>query len=136
MGGWGSGKRWSSKSTTSDYIKLDVRRLQRDSVLDRRYAFSWKWTRDGEPVGDIVIRPEDDRMILTYRSRSGGPVTGRTGGKTKRTGSQYRVENPDLSWKFSERLEKTKDIDVLYCRSIPLGLEAQNTLFLVTSFCP
>jgi hypothetical protein len=72
MGGWGSGKRSSCKSTTSDYLKLDVRRLQRDCVLERRYTFSWIWTRDGEPAGNIVIRPEDDRVILTYRSRSRG----------------------------------------------------------------
>jgi hypothetical protein len=72
MGGWGSGKRWSSKSTTSDHLKLDVRHLQRKSVLERGYSFSWGWTRDGEPAGNIVIRPEDDRVILTYRSRSRG----------------------------------------------------------------
>jgi len=72
MGGWGSGKRWSSKSTTSDYLKLDVRQLERNSVLERRYSFGWNWTRDGESAGNIVIRPEDDRVILTYRSRSRG----------------------------------------------------------------
>lgn len=72
MGGWGSGRRFDSKSTTDDYIRLDVRRLQRDSVLERRYPFSWKWTRNGKPAGDIVIRPESDRVFLIYRSRTRG----------------------------------------------------------------
>jgi hypothetical protein len=55
MGGWGSGKRWSSKSTTSDYVKLDVRQLQCKSVLERGYSFSWGWTRDGVAAGNIGL---------------------------------------------------------------------------------
>ena len=72
MGGWGSGKRWASKDTTADYRQLDVRRLQRDGLLERRWHFSWQWTRKGEAVGNINIRPEDDRVILDYRSRERG----------------------------------------------------------------
>jgi len=72
MGGWGSGKRWDSKSTTDSYIQLDARRLQRERVLDRRYSFNWQWSRDGEVVSNIDIRPEQDRIILTYRHRRSG----------------------------------------------------------------
>lgn len=72
MGGWGSGRRWASKATTADYRQLDVRRLQRDGLLERRWSFSWRWTRNGEETGNINIRPESDRVILDYRSREGG----------------------------------------------------------------
>jgi len=72
MGGWGSGKRWSSKSTTGDYRRLDVRRLQRDRLLERRFWFNWQWTCNGERVGDINIRPEADRVILSYKHRRPG----------------------------------------------------------------
>lgn len=69
MGGYGSGRRWASKETTADYRQLDVRRLQRDGLLARRWEFNWRWTRKGEAVGDINIRPEAYRVILNYRSR-------------------------------------------------------------------
>jgi hypothetical protein len=72
MGGYGSGTRWKSKATTSDYRQLDVRRLQRDGLLERRWSFNWRWTRNGELTGDINIRPESDRVTLNYRSREGG----------------------------------------------------------------
>jgi hypothetical protein len=72
MGGYGSGRRWASKATTADYRQLDVRRLQRDGLLERRWSFSWRWTRNGEETGIINIRPESDRVILDYRSREGG----------------------------------------------------------------
>jgi hypothetical protein len=72
MGGYGSGRRYGSKSTTGDYLQLDVRRLQRDGFLERRFAFNWQWTRSGEPVGNINIRPEEDRVVLSYRHRRPG----------------------------------------------------------------
>lgn len=72
MGGWGSGRRWASKETTTDYLALDVRRLQRTAALERRYLFNWQWTRDGERVGYIGIRPEAGRVTLKYRHGSAG----------------------------------------------------------------
>jgi hypothetical protein len=72
MGGYGSGRRWASKNATGDYRQLDVRRLQRDGLLERRWAFNWRWSRNGEAVGDINIGPEEDRVILKYRTRSAG----------------------------------------------------------------
>lgn len=70
MGGWGSGRRWASRQTTADYLALDVRRLQRTGVLERRYLFNWQWTRDGERVGYIGICPEPNCVILKYRHES------------------------------------------------------------------
>ena len=71
MGGFGSGRQgW--KATTSDMRTLDIRRLQRDGLLTPGQAFGWHWTRNGEEVASIQMRTEVDRVILNYRSRSGG----------------------------------------------------------------
>jgi hypothetical protein len=72
MGGYGSGRRWSSKDTTSDYLRLDVRRLQQEGLLDKCMSFGWQWTRNDEPYANIRIRSELDRIMLSYRHRSGG----------------------------------------------------------------
>ncbi|MBU4152934.1 MAG: hypothetical protein KKD63_08640 [Proteobacteria bacterium] len=74
MGGQGSGRRWhlGSKSTTGDYRKLDSRQLQRKGLLAPGQAFSWQWSRNGENVASIQVRTEVDRIILSYRQRSGG----------------------------------------------------------------
>lgn len=72
MGGWGSGRRLASKETTEGYLRLDVRKLQRDGALERRYLFNCQWTRNYEPVGNINIRPEADRVILKYRTSKAG----------------------------------------------------------------
>ncbi len=53
------------------YRRLDVRRLQRDSLLKRRSSFGWQWLRGREVDGTINIRPEDDRIILNYKHRQG-----------------------------------------------------------------
>jgi hypothetical protein len=72
MGGYGSGRRWASKETTGDYRQLDVRRLQRDGLLERRYSFGWRWSRNGESVGSISIHPEAHCVILKYRHGGAG----------------------------------------------------------------
>ena len=72
MGGYGSGKRWGAKNTTGDYLALDVRRLQRDGLLEHRYSFNWRWSRNGETAGNIDIRPDTDRVTLSYRHRTRG----------------------------------------------------------------
>lgn len=72
MGGYGSGRRWSSKETTADHRPLDVRRLHRDELLERRDSFNWRWSRNGESVGNISIHPELERVVLKYRYKSAG----------------------------------------------------------------
>ncbi len=72
MGGWGSGRSYSEKSTTSDMCALDIRRLNRDGMLEQGRLFKWQWLIDGEKVSDISIRVEIDRVILSYRTRSNG----------------------------------------------------------------
>ena len=74
MGGTASGRPfdWSAKDTTSDYWAIDVRRWHRDGMLTPDQAFGWRWLRHGEVVASIRVRTEQDRVILTYRHRSGG----------------------------------------------------------------
>jgi hypothetical protein len=60
-----------AKSTTDDYRTLDVRRWVREGVLRPGYWGGWQWTRNGETVGSIQMRAEQDRVILNYRYRSG-----------------------------------------------------------------
>lgn len=70
MGGYGSGKRYFSKNTTSSYRRIDVRRWQRDGLLEPRGFFGWQWWRDGELTGSITVRAEVGRVVLTYRHRT------------------------------------------------------------------
>lgn len=74
MGGIGSGRRWhnGAKDTTDDYRSIDVRRWKRDGLLTPHQSFGWQWSRHGEVFASIQVRTESDRVILTYRHRSGG----------------------------------------------------------------
>ena len=72
MGGWGSGRRWSSKNTTSQYLRLDIRRLHQEGVLERCRTVSWQWTHNDQPYANICIRSEVDKVLLAYRQRSEG----------------------------------------------------------------
>lgn len=73
MGGMGSGRRWYSgaKQTTDDYLKLDSRYLQRESLLEPNSAGSLDWTRNGVKVAAINVRTEADRVTLSYCHRRG-----------------------------------------------------------------
>lgn len=73
MGGPGSGRwHYGAADCTDDYRVFDVRRLQRDGLLTLARAFGWQWTTEGETVASIQVRTEADRLILSYRHRSGG----------------------------------------------------------------
>lgn len=61
MSGYGSGK-----ETTSEYLRLDIRTLQRKGYLVPGRSTSLLWTRNGERVGAIDIRAELDRVVLSY----------------------------------------------------------------------
>jgi hypothetical protein len=56
MGGCGSSRRWESKDATGDYLWLDVRRLQRDSLLECRYSFNRKWSRSQSGISTSARR--------------------------------------------------------------------------------
>jgi hypothetical protein len=61
--------RYALKETTSAYRQLDVRRLQRDGLLEPGRCFPWQWLRDGQVVASIQVRTEHGRVILSYRHR-------------------------------------------------------------------
>ena len=73
MGGMGSGSyyRWNTTDTTDDYRSIDVRRWKRDGLLEPHQSFCWQWSRHGEVVASIRVRTETNRVLLTYRYRSG-----------------------------------------------------------------
>jgi hypothetical protein len=67
MGGWGSGRSYSSKATTSGYRALDVRLLQRQGWLDVCIPVSITWSRRKRPEGNITIRARRESVTLSYR---------------------------------------------------------------------
>jgi hypothetical protein len=74
MGGLGSGRhyRFGAADCTDEYRRLDVRRWQRDGLLNPGDAFSTSWSRNGEAVASINVRTETDQVILSYRHRRNG----------------------------------------------------------------
>lgn len=74
MGGLGSGRHWryGAKETVESYHELDVRRWQRDGMLQLGRGFHWQWTRNGAVVWSIVARVEADGVILSYPYQHNG----------------------------------------------------------------
>lgn len=64
MGGYGSGRR-SGRETTSSYLRLDVRYLQRGGYLRFGACSSQRWSCGGEPIGSINLRSEHDNLVLS-----------------------------------------------------------------------
>ena len=56
--------------TTSGYSSIDVRQLRRAGWLSPYQTFVQEWSRDGEVVGFIRTRTEEEQLILTYGQRS------------------------------------------------------------------
>lgn len=71
MGGYGSGRR-GGRDTTSDYLRLDVRKLQRGGFLRFGSRSSHTWSRGGQPIGSINMRSEHESVVLSYRHRRPG----------------------------------------------------------------
>ncbi len=71
MGGFGSG-RHGGKSTTGDMWALDIRRIAQAGRLKPGQSFNWQWSRNGEPVANINLRTDTDRVTLDYRARDRG----------------------------------------------------------------
>ena len=71
MGGYSS-CRHGGKRTTNDMHVLDIRHIQRAGRLTPGQSFNWQWSRNGEPVANINIRTDADRVTLDYRARDRG----------------------------------------------------------------
>ena len=61
----------SSRDTTSSYRVLDIRRFQRQGVLQPGREFNWQWSREGEVIAWIRVTVEPDCVRLSYRNRRG-----------------------------------------------------------------
>jgi hypothetical protein len=74
LGGLGSGNRYrfGKKTTTDECRSLDVRRFNREGLLKSGNLFSWRWSRAGQEVASIGALVYQDKLVLSYRSKSGG----------------------------------------------------------------
>ena len=73
MGGLGSGNRYrfDKKTTTGECNGLDVRKLHREGALRPGALFSSSWSGFDRETGSISGSVSRDRVILSYRHRSG-----------------------------------------------------------------
>ncbi len=73
MGGVGSGNRYrfDKKTTTEECHSLDVRDLHRKGLLRPGIRFRSSWSRAGRETGSIRGFVYRDRVVLSYRHRSG-----------------------------------------------------------------
>ena len=62
----------SAKDTTDDYPAIDVRRWQRDGLLERHQSFIFEWLRNDKVIGSINVSTEPGRVTLTFRHQRGG----------------------------------------------------------------
>lgn len=68
MGGIGSGRRYQQgKNTTSNCRSLDVRWLNQQGLLDKRYPQIISWSRCEEEIASIQIIAQPDKVALKYR---------------------------------------------------------------------
>jgi hypothetical protein len=61
--------RGSGRATTSGYMRLDVRYLQRNGYLRPGTGSSQRWSLRGEPFGSINLNAWDGHVTLSYRTR-------------------------------------------------------------------
>jgi len=73
LDGVGSGNwyRLDKKTTTAECCSLDVRRFHREGLLKPGHWFSWSWWRAEQQVASIGVFVYQDRVVLSYRHRSG-----------------------------------------------------------------
>lgn len=53
-------------------MPFDIRKVARIGRLTPGQHFSWQWSSDGERVGSVYVRSEDDRLILSYQRTYNG----------------------------------------------------------------
>ena len=66
---FGNGQRAIKRFTTSSFLALDIRRLQRDGVLQPGSLSTSSWSRNGAEAASLELRSEPDRVWLSYRLR-------------------------------------------------------------------
>ncbi len=70
MGGYGSG-RSTGRRTTSDFLRLDVRKLQREGWLVAGRSINWRWLTNDEVTSWMQIAVEEGRVVLNYKHCQG-----------------------------------------------------------------
>lgn len=71
MGGFGSGRR-ADRNLTTDYLRLDVRALERAGFLRPGHCGSWGWSRGGEVQASIQTEARDTNIRLRYVTHRDG----------------------------------------------------------------
>jgi len=66
------GSRYGSKETTNGLSFLDVNWLNTNGRLTPGRSSAISWSRGDQDAGRIMVRAEAGRLILEYRTRSGG----------------------------------------------------------------
>lgn len=56
---------------TSDFLQIDVRRWQRDGLLQEGTSFAWQWSGGGVARASITVAVEQGSVVLRYRYRYG-----------------------------------------------------------------
>ena len=69
--GSGNWYRFDKKATIDECHSLDVRDLYRDGLLKPSSSFSTRWLRGDRQTGSISGFVHQDRLVLSYRHRSG-----------------------------------------------------------------
>jgi len=67
MGGYGSGNRWDSKTTTESQYRIDIRWLKKQGLLRPGTMDLLSWSCRDKKTGTIGYIMEADRMVLVYR---------------------------------------------------------------------
>jgi len=74
MGGIGSGNwcRWSKQTTLEETKRIDIRYMRKQGLLKPSTMGSLRWTRGGEPNGDIRYFCHQNYLQLNYHYRENG----------------------------------------------------------------
>ena len=74
MGGYGSG-RPAKRYTTADYHSIDIRRWQREGLLEADNLFNWTWRDNaGRTMFTALVRVSENGVGIQYRSSRGNVV--------------------------------------------------------------
>ena len=74
MGGSGSGRLYviGAKETVEDYLQIDIRRWNRESLLDVGRRFTWIWTSPRGDRATISVASHRGYVQLNYRQQRPG----------------------------------------------------------------
>lgn len=72
MGGIGSGRLSTGRSTIESCKRIDIRYFRRHNLLRQGITGMLRWTCRGEPSGDVQYQVCERALLLTYRYRYAG----------------------------------------------------------------